>query len=530
MFAYTPSGRAVCRRRCAIFLVALNYLKQSSATAQPDRHILTREDRGVLALNAKASLEQLPPIEEEPPHTFVREATTDTRLRTDFTAAAAVIRKSLDAACRALGKLEARIDSSQGIDAAEFSVYEDALVAWRANHPGEQPACRVKQLNDGLCKDAALFADMLWSTEGGSVWDSRIRELMLHEMNTTECQSFTKTPAPYFWNPAIPSAAAATAATPSIHEFSSSTEKTLPEGDLSDLEELVRDPDYDALYARAGHLAAAFGPPEGRWQLRPEGRFRMERVQHLHDLRVLRKAVPSMDIAGLRQILTFGGGSGDSVAMLFDLGYEGTHLVYDHPAMLLVQRLWLRYSGVPVVLGEDMLASPGTVKKKIVLESSLGQKIFSHVDSAKDNDSLFRSTTYFTQEDVTSFEKIRPVIKNFGLIQFAFQPKRNAVDTSEYLHRFVDEDLSQTHNVLTWQAKKRHGNGGNGEVFHFLAVLKNRGPVACLKELNCMPSTLHPTLGRRGNVKMEEVPVKSQAGRAIIWGMVVALLLLVSDA
>lgn len=530
MFAYTPLCPAVCRRRCAIFLLALAYFEQSSATVQPDRHILTRADRGVLALNAKASLEQLPPIEEETPHAFVREATTDTRLRTDFTAAAAVIRKSLDAACRALGKLEARIDSSQGAEPAEFSVYEDALDAWRASHPGEQPACRVKQLSDGLCKDAAQFAEMLWSTEGGSVWDSRIRELMLHEMNTTECQSFATTPAPYFWNPSIPSARAATAATPNIHELGSGT-GTLPDSDLSDLEELVHDPDYEALYARAGHLAASFGPPEGRWQLRPEGRFRMERVEHLHDLRVLRKAVPSMDIAGLRQILTFGGGSGDSVAMLFDLGYAGTHLVYDHPAMLLVQRLWLRYSGVPVVLGEDMLASPETVKKKIVLESSLGQKIFSHVDSSKDNDSLFRSTTYFTQEDVTSFEKIRPVIKNFGLIQFAFQPKRNAVDTSEYLHRFVDEDLSQTHNVLTWQAKKRHGNGASGgEVFHFLAVLKNRGPVACLKELNCMPSTIHPTLGRRGNVKMDEVPVKSHAGRAIIWGVAVALMWLVSDA
>merc|ERR1719199_1213043 len=307
------------------------------------------------------------PDEEMLPHSFMRAARADTGLRTDISATAAVVRKSLDAACRALGKLEVRIDSSGGIgSAAEFSVYEEALAAWRAGHPGEQPACRVQQLSTSLCKDASQLGDLLWSVEGGSSWDARIRELMAHEMNKTECRAFATMPAPLSWNPAIPSVAAAVAISPPMHELSKATGE-MPESDLSDLEELVHDPEYEALYARAGDRAPAFGPLQ---QARLPGRFRMERVEHLHDLRILHKAVPSMEIGGLQQIITFGGGSGDSVAMLFDLGYRGTHFVYDHPAMLLMQRLWLRYSGVPIILGEELDATVESVRKKIVLESS----------------------------------------------------------------------------------------------------------------------------------------------------------------
>jgi len=45
------------------------------------------------------------------------------------------------------------------------------------------------------------------------------------------------------------------------------------------------------------------------------------------------------------QVIEYGGGSGDLAAAHADMGFIGTHVVYDLMPMLLMQRFFLRYSG-----------------------------------------------------------------------------------------------------------------------------------------------------------------------------------------
>lgn len=402
-------------------------------------------------------------------------------VRTDTAATANVVRRSLQAACRALNKLEDRIDAfGAGADEQDMETYEAALAAWRKGNPGEQPACRTEILRTRFCEDAAKLRDMVWSVEGGSTWDRSIHGLMQVEMDPKECHSIGETQdlAESGYAHALSSIATMSLAEP----------KTPKEGSGEDegrLDELQSDPEYATLYAQAGHNTEA-----------PMTGMHSDRVEHLSNLRVLRKAAQLGSLSSLQQVLSFGGGSsGDVAAMLFHLGYHGAHLIYDHPALLLLQRFWLRYSGIPVLWGEDLPPNPLVVRDKIVLESSVSGKIFSHIDADKVKNSLLLSTNSFSQEDLTSFEKIRPMLKGTGLIQLVFDPEQTGVNMGQYLQQLVSEDLNKTHNVLCWQSQ-------HGKLYHFLAALTERGALRCMEELHCSHKSLHPTIGKHGQIEM----------------------------
>lgn len=247
---------------------------------------------------------------------------------------------------------------------------------------------------------------------------------------------------------------------------------------------LFQDPEYNAVYAKAGHLAPHYGPPESPVFSRQGLLWQKKRVQNLNYIRLLRRVVPGWNLGKVQQWVEFGGGSGDLAACLFDLGFRGTHFVVDLPSMNLMHRYWLRSSGVPVYLGKNLAPNPAAVRGKIILESSMEDTLFgAHLDSAIQRDSVFMGTYSFTEADEETRERFRPLIQNFGVIFLVFWSTFMGYDNDAYMLRWLDDSLWATHNVLAW---KHEGNG-----FYFLAVRKDIGEVACVPEFNCHWSKYH---------------------------------------
>jgi len=402
---------------------------------------------------------------------------------------AAAMERALAGACRSLGQLEESADASSDLQTPEVSAYLAALAAWRSSHPGEQPKCRTDQLGAQLCKEGAMLSGFSANALGGGVWDSLSRELVGHEQNATDCWSFASRYYTERWNPQVfywP-------------------DKFAHEGLLDDL---LADPEYDRAYARAGHLSPPYGATEVQWCVRPPGRrFRMERAEHLAHLRVLRKSAPGTEVAAITQVVEFGGGTGDVAAMLRDLSFRGTHFVYDLPPILLMQRFWLRYSGVPAFLGSGRLPKAEAMRGRVLLESSLGTSFEEHLDRARLNETLFLGTFSLTEASLEARQRIRPLLRELALIQLAFWQNFDGIDNDKYLKTVVDEDLSKSHNVVSWQMKNR--DPGN---FYLIAVRKDKGAAVCAQELGCGMEVLHPHLGTRGYVLMPTMP-RSRGGR-----------------
>jgi len=261
---------------------------------------------------------------------------------------------------------------------------------------------------------------------------------------------------------------------------------------MINLDRVFHDPQYASVYAKAGHLARQYGPPQWMVWSRHGIQWNKKRIQNLNHIRVLRLALPGWEVTDLDQVVEFGGGSGDLAAAFRDLGYRGTHFVVDLPAMNLLHYYWQRYSGLPSILGDSLPCNAAVAKGQIVLESSADvTQLRCHIDSSVDDKSIFFATYSFTEADIPSRERIRPLFDKFGTIFIAFWSTwEKKDDNDEYMQKLLDEGLEETHYVLAW---KTYGPG-----FYFLARRRDLGPVLCHPEANCHWYTMHHSLPRGG--------------------------------
>jgi len=163
--------------------------------------------------------------------------------------------------------------------------------------------------------------------------------------------------------------------------------------------------------------------------------------------------------------------------------------------MLLLQRYWLRFSGIPAYLGEDTppaaradAAPPGGV----VLESSLarapGQR---YVSGADLRGALFLGLWSLTEAGLGARSKVWPLLLASGVVLLAFGNEFDGVDNA----RFLDEELrrgglSRTHRILCWHLASSAGH------YYLLAVRRDLGPVVCSPELNCRHESRHALVAR----------------------------------
>uniref|UniRef100_A0A7S4V5B2 Uncharacterized protein n=1 Tax=Alexandrium monilatum TaxID=311494 RepID=A0A7S4V5B2_9DINO len=182
-------------------------------------------------------------------------------------------------------------------------------------------------------------------------------------------------------------------------------------------------------------------------------------------------------------------------AAFADLGFAGTYLIYDLQPMILMQRYWLRYSGIPAHLGPDLPRSREAVLGQLVLESSLSSILRHRLDMGQLPQSLFIGTYSLTESDLATREQVRPLMRSFGVILLAFLEAFDSFDNVAYL-RALGRWLRSSHQVLVWHKGHDH--------WYFLAVRFEVGQVHCDAAVNCGNDTLHRTLRFNSSYRLVE--------------------------
>lgn len=379
--------------------------------------------------------------------------------------------------CAELTRAEDSADQADDLGDKRVDGYLQNLAQWRQIFLGRglaQPACRRNRVSGALCRMGSHLVgtrskDAESNDHMPNLWQKRSQTLLSFKSHLENCSTSNDIPEHFSkwqqWEPEV------LGNTP------------------SDMTNLVAGGEYDRVYSAGGHRAPMYGP-EGApvISMAGKGQIRRERAEHLMSFHLLRKSAPGTELGNISQVVQFGGGTGDLPAMFFDLGYNGTHLVYDTEPMLLMQLYWLRMGGIPAFLGENVVSSSRAVRNRIVLESTdtqSWQMLKSHLDlSAKTAaHSLFWGGKSFMEAPEALREKLRPMVQTFGLIFMVYcHDGLKCQNNTDYVSRWVQEDLKVTHNVLAWL-----GEGNNA---YFVALRKDRGNVTCLRELNCTNKTM----------------------------------------
>ncbi|CAK8996120.1 unnamed protein product [Durusdinium trenchii] len=100
-------------------------------------------------------------------------------------------------------------------------------------------------------------------------------------------------------------------------------------------------------------------------------------------------------------------------------GFHGSYFIYDLPAMLLMQRFWLRRAGIPAMLGAKLGKMPRSSQAQIFLESSKSGFPLRLRRAAKRHSAFFGFYS-FTEADGQSRARLRPFIEDFGVILLTF--------------------------------------------------------------------------------------------------------------
>jgi len=382
-----------------------------------------------------------------------------------------------DDSCDVLNRLEVEAmvwgHGAGNVYWGHMSKYEAALGAWRRQHPGYQPLCRTRALGKLLCSDGSDVLGLL-GRASGDAWDEWMRELAAHESTDEDCENFWKRMVPEKW-------------LPHVFHWPQETQEVI-------LDEILRDGDYGSAYASAMHLAPPFGAPQISFRQRPQGRFQMHRVEQLNHWRVLRKIASGIDMGNLSQIVEFGGGNGNLPAQNLDLGFKGVHYVYDFPTMILMQRYWLQYSGIPAVLGRALPKTTqtrsSTGNMRTILENALSDELENHIDKKLLPSSMFVATYSFTEADMGSRAKIWKVAKECAVIQIAHWANFYGKDNMEHIRKLVETDLKHTHRVLWWMMPPGW-HATSGKAYYLVAVRKDFGieGLRCSADVGCSEET-----------------------------------------
>eukprot|EP00401_Gymnodinium_catenatum_P000650 CAMPEP_0117469308 /NCGR_PEP_ID=MMETSP0784-20121206/6622_1 /TAXON_ID=39447 /ORGANISM="" /LENGTH=373 /DNA_ID=CAMNT_0005263339 /DNA_START=59 /DNA_END=1177 /DNA_ORIENTATION=+ len=367
--------------------------------------------------------------------------------------------------CAVINSLE-RAASSIRANESVVLKYESALAEWRESGIADPPQCRLIALGArGLCRHSV---GAQWRSDGttGALWSAAFAELVRHLRE--DCDRFHEYDV-LGWNPPI------------FQWFG-----TTP---VQWLRRLEASPDW-FYYSRAALSLSFFGSRVPSVEV--DGvRLKWERVQHVHHLMVL-KTASGMHPHDFQQIVEFGAGTGDNVPTCRELGFAGSHMIFDVPPMLLLQQYVLRYSGWPAYLGAHVQGSHSTTlfSNATLLVKRLNLSLASR--------SLLIATFSLSEAPVRSRRWVSSVLQHFGVVLIAFRPYWDGVDNVYYLRHLVLQRL-RTHSACAWRMPDRHGlDPGSKPSYYFVAVRHDVGTVQCSWKVGCGPLSRVPGLGSCG--------------------------------
>ena len=363
-----------------------------------------------------------------------------------------------------------------------------ALGSWgaAASHDPSEQKCRVASLGEDLCADAVTVLRGLngRGVRGSHHWSLWMDELSRIETNASDCATFD-----LFhdrrWNPRV---------------FSWSNGAAEPKR-----EELLDDPAYAARWERFEDACGSYGPSSlSKLPMRHASceHERITMVSHFRTLLLSTGVAP----VNLSAIVEFGGGTGQLAHVARSVGFEGMHVVYDMPPMLLLHRYWQRRAGMPSYLvGLDgSTNSTSKLRNAVLLVSSVAHAggalqpllprllsewedgFGSHQQHPLRSEALFIATWSFTEAPEGARDLIRPLLSGFGRLLLTFGDKFDQMDPVPYINRLIDREL-HAFSVCSWRYHANHS-------WYMVAQRRELGEVRCLRSLGCDQDRLHPTV------------------------------------
>ena len=182
----------------------------------------------------------------------------------------------------------------------------------------------------------------------------------------------------------------------------------------------------------------------------------------------------------LDQIIEYGGGTGDNIPMLREMGFEGTHIVYDFMPMLIMQQFFLRISNWPAYYADNLTYSSPLGRRKTLLVScdlkaSRMMQLLSPSPTAPQH-TLFLASWSLSESSVevrsAAMEQILQYQVKYILI--AFQSRHSLeIDNMQWAKDLAHQLYYDHHyEICSWKMI------GHEESYYFIAVRNNRNKLS----------------------------------------------------
>jgi hypothetical protein len=222
---------------------------------------------------------------------------------------------------------------------------------------------------------------------------------------------------------------------------------------------LIGDDKYETLWKNAMVSGANYLHGHTPLVSHPSGiSLRHERVQHIFHMHALYRST-GLTAADFKQMVEFGAGTGDNIAMFRELNFEGTHFIIDLPPMLYLQQYFAHFSNWPAYLAEK-LPEGDFSPRKTILESSMNLELFDkHLNQQALLNTFFIATYSLTETPLAMRKVIFERIMKFGTLFFAFQEAfdKTLKDDIGEMKR-IAQDNAKTHSSCIWPIPHQPGN------------------------------------------------------------------------
>jgi hypothetical protein len=249
---------------------------------------------------------------------------------------------------------------------------------------------------------------------------------------------------------------------------------------------LIEDENYDRLWKNATVSGENYLKGHVPLHQHTNGvMIRHERIQHVFHMHALFRST-GLTAPDFKQIVEFGGGTGDNIATFRELNFEGTHFIIDLPPMLYLQQYFAHFSNWPAYLAEK-LPDGDFSPRKTVLESSMNLELFDkHLNQQTLLQTLFIATFSLNESPLEMRKIIFDRVSKYGTLLIAFSKGfDNTLKDDVANMKRVAQDMAKTHSSCIWPIPD-HGRN----YYFVLAALDLNKKVQCNPTVGCTEKNL----------------------------------------
>lgn len=350
------------------------------------------------------------------------------------------------------------------------------------------PRDAVLNYSDKLCRQSKLFYESFASicTTEDELWDKYINELWMHLLDPKDCRNFenyhrNRWQPKMFWWPTVSSI---------TYKLQSMIDDDLWREEWANpilaginfvpfmVENVIVDFSVDE--AGSPDASNAFA-------------LRHDRIFHVHHMFVLHIATGRAFLPrSFSQIVEFGGGTGDNIAMLREMGFTGLHVIYDFMPMLLAQQFFAGISSWPSYLAHNLTHSTLHGRRTLLMPCGDSSRLTQALAPPRAARTLFLATWSLSESPLHTRKEVLDRVLGYGVTAIFITLQRehglSLVDNVQWAIALAGELTSQyDYQICLWRMRNEQADL---QSFYLVAVRRKEGEVLCLEAVGCTRETI----------------------------------------